>query len=105
MKMAVQRQLAAAHGKSYLGNSGLSQQDIPMYDPGGGRGTWYNCPIEMCCVSGYHFRLLFLERDIKRRKFFWSPLSKHVKGENFVRSGYYLVQFLRFEVYFFTDFF
>ena len=34
---------------------------------------------------------IFLERGIKGSQFFWSQLSKHVKGGNFVRSGYYLV--------------
>ena len=46
--------------------------------------------------SGYRFRLFFLEQGIKRRQIFWSRLSKHVKRENFVRTGYYLVKFLCF---------
>ena len=37
---------------------------------------------------------------IKRRQFFCSRLSKHVRRGNFVRSSYYSVQFLYFAVYF-----
>ena len=54
----------------------------------------------MCRFSGYRFRLFFLEQGIKRRQIFWSRLSKHVKRGNFVRTGYYLVKFLCFGVYF-----
>ena len=43
---------------------------------------------------------IFLERGTKRRQFFWSPFSKHFNLGNFVRSVYYLVQFLCFGVYF-----
>ena len=42
------------------------------------------------------FPLLFLGWGIKRRQFFWSRFSKHVKRGNFVRSSYHLVQFLCF---------
>ena len=61
-----------------------------------GVGTWYIRPTGMCRFSGYRFRLFFLEQGIKRRQIFWSRLSKHVKRGNFVRTGYYLVQFLCF---------
>ena len=37
---------------------------------------------------------------MEARQLFRSRLSKHVKGGNFVRSGYYLVQFLYFGVNF-----
>ena len=67
--------------------------------PGGG-----TCPTGMCRFSGYRF-IFFLELGIKRRQFFRSRLSKHVKGGNFVRSGYYLVKCLCFLSILFIDFF
>ena len=54
----------------------------------------------MCRFSGYRFRLFFREQGIKRRQIFWSRLSKHVKRGNFVTTGYFVVQFLCFWVYF-----
>ena len=74
-----------------------NHQRLYTKSPGEG-GTYYICPTGMCCFSGYHFCLFSLEQGIKRRQVFWRRLSKHVK--NFVKSGYYLVQFLCFGVYF-----
>ena len=59
----------------------------------------YICQTEMCPFSGYRFRLLVLERGIKRRQCFWSRLAKHVKGRDLVR-WVVLVQFLCVGVYF-----
>ena len=49
---------------------------------------------------GGSFAPTFLERGIKNRHCFWSPLSKYVKSGNFVISGYCLVPHLCFGVYF-----
>ena len=46
------------------------------------------------------FLPIFLELGIKRRQFFWSQLSKHVRNGNLVILGYYLVPVFVLGVYF-----
>ena len=58
----------------------------------------------MCRFSGYHFRLFFLEQDIKRRQIFWSRLSKHVKRK-FCYNGLLFSPIFVFLSILFTDFF
>ena len=58
--------------------------------PGGIRSIFVRrgCAIFQAIVFAFFPRTVYQKKTV-----FWSRLSKHVRRANFVRSGYYLVQF------------